>query len=263
MGRLIERRSVLGAPIAPVDYESAMAVMDDLIARGQGGYVVAAAVHVVMVARDDPATAAALAEATLVVPDGMPLVWAANLLGAELADRVYGPELMARYCARAAERGYRVFLYGGRSQRDVIELADRLRARYTGLDICGAHAPKDRLLDESRMRQAQESIDAAQADLVWVGLGAPWQERWMHAMRPRLKAPVLVGVGAAFDFHAGRVEQAPAWMQKRGLEWLFRFSREPRRLAGRYLRYNPRFVAAFARQYLGERLRERRPKSAR
>jgi N-acetylglucosaminyldiphosphoundecaprenol N-acetyl-beta-D-mannosaminyltransferase len=189
------------------------------------------------------------------VPDGQPLVWALNALGHRLSDRVYGPELMERACARAARNGQRFYLYGGRSQGALVELARNLRLRHPGLRIVGGHAPPFRPQTPAEEADVAADIARSGADVVWVGLGVPKQEKWMARMRESLDAPVLVGVGAAFDFHAGLVPQAPAWMQRVGLEWLFRLAQEPRRLWRRYLRYNPRFVAGFARQWLRSRRR--------
>jgi N-acetylglucosaminyldiphosphoundecaprenol N-acetyl-beta-D-mannosaminyltransferase len=248
----IPKRDLLGLPIALTDYGGAMNAMDVMIERREPGYVCAAAVHVVMVARHDPETRAALQGATLVVPDGRPLVWALNLLGAGLEDRVYGPELTERYCRRAVARGYRVWLYGGATPEALADLERALTARFPGIQIAGGHSPPHRQLttDEERALAAQINADAP--DVVWVGIGAPKQEQWMARMRPLVDAPVLAGVGAAFDFIAERKRQAPAWMQRAGLEWLFRLSQDPLRLGPRYLRYNPAFVVAFARQYLRE-----------
>jgi N-acetylglucosaminyldiphosphoundecaprenol N-acetyl-beta-D-mannosaminyltransferase len=241
-------------PLALTDYERTLDWMDATIAASGRAYVCVAAVHTVMLCAEDRAFAAAVRDAALVVPDGQPLVWALRALGHGLTDRVYGPELMDRACARAARTGTRIFLYGGRDDGALSTLADRLRERHPGLTVAGAHAPPFRPLSAAEEQAVADEINASGADVVWVGIGVPKQERWMAAMRGRLDAPVLVGVGAAFDFHAGLVAQAPARMQALGLEWAFRLSREPRRLWRRYLRYNPRFVAAFARQYARHRL---------
>jgi N-acetylglucosaminyldiphosphoundecaprenol N-acetyl-beta-D-mannosaminyltransferase len=249
----VPKRELLGVPIALTDYAGTMDAMDGMIERRDPGYVCAAAVHVLMVARHDPATRAALLGASLVVPDGRPLVWALNLLGAGLHDRVYGPELTVRYCRRAAERRHRVWLYGGETPAALEQLEQILSDRFSGIRLAGGFSPPHRPLDEDEEHRLAERINADSPDVVWVGIGAPRQEQWMARMRPLLEAPVLAGVGAAFDFIAGRRRQAPAWMQRRGLEWLFRLSQDPVRLAPRYLRYNPAFVAAFARQYARER----------
>ena len=252
----VPRRDLLGVPIALTDYERAMDTMDEMITRRERGYVCAVPVHGVMVAREDPEMRDALRGATMNVPDGKPLVWALNLLGEHLPDRVYGPELTDRYCARAAARGHRVWLYGGETPQALDELARALERRHPGIVIAGRWSPPHRPLGGGEERDVAARINADRPDVVWVGIGVPKQEKWMARMRPLLDAPVLVGVGAAFDFLAGRKRQAPAWMQRRGLEWLFRLSQEPRRLFVRYLRYNPAFVAGFVRQYLRER-RER------
>jgi N-acetylglucosaminyldiphosphoundecaprenol N-acetyl-beta-D-mannosaminyltransferase len=251
----VQTREILGVPVAMVDYDRAIAVMDELIERRTPGYVCAAPVHALMVAQDDPEMLSALRGSTMVVPDGMPVVWAANLLGERLADRVYGPELMWRYSRHSAQRGYRVWLYGGRDQGSLVQLALALRRSHPGISVVGGYSPPFRALDADEEAAVTRQINEAHPDVLWVGIGVPKQEKWMARMRDRLDVPVMCGVGAAFDFHSGRVSMAPAWMQRRGLEWVYRASQEPRRLLGRYLTTNPRFVAAFARQYLAERRR--------
>ena len=250
----IPSREILGIPIAMTHYAQAMDVMDEMITHRERGYVCAVAVHAVMVSQHDPEMRRAVTGSTLTVPDGMPLVWAANLLGENLQGRVYGPELMDRYCGRCAERGHRVWLYGGRDQGSLMQLALNLRRRHPGIEIVGGYSPPFRPLTAEEEDAIIEQINEARPDVVWVGIGVPKQEKWMAHMRPRLEAPVLCGVGAAFDFHAGRISQAPPWMQERGLEWIYRIAQEPRRLLPRYLSYNPAFVAAFVRQLVRERL---------
>ncbi len=244
---------VLGIPLALADYTATMDWMDAMVAGGHRGYLTAAAVHLVMVAQEDAATRRATQGATLVVPDGQPLVWALRALGHHDATRVYGPELMARYCERSARTGTRMYLYGGRTQGALVQLALNLRRRFPGLVVAGGYSPPFRPLTAAERDWVAEDVARSRADVVWVGTGQPKQERWMHEMRPLLDAPLLVGVGAAFDFHAGLVPQAPPWMQDVGLEWTYRLAREPRRLWRRYARYNPRFVSAFARQWSRER----------
>jgi N-acetylglucosaminyldiphosphoundecaprenol N-acetyl-beta-D-mannosaminyltransferase len=251
----VARRDILGIPIAMTSYAEAMDVMDGIVARRERGYVCAVAVHAVMVSQHDPEMRAAVTGSTLTVPDGMPLVWAANALGEKLHNRVYGPELMDRYCGRCAEKGHRVWLYGGRDQGSLMQLALNLRRRHPGIEIVGGYSPPFRALSPEEEDAVATQINEARPDVVWVGIGVPKQEKWMARMRPRLEAPVLCAVGAAFDFHAGRVSQAPPWMQQRGLEWIYRIAQEPRRLLPRYLYYNPRFMLAFARQMARERRR--------
>jgi N-acetylglucosaminyldiphosphoundecaprenol N-acetyl-beta-D-mannosaminyltransferase len=231
------------------DYERVMDWMDAMVAADARGYVTAAAVNLVMSAREQPETLAAVLGATLAVPDGMPLVWALRALGHSRATRVYGPDLMAKYCARAARAGTPIYLYGGRNDDDARELlARRLRERFPGLRIAGSSSPPFRELTPEEDEREIDAINSSGAAVVWVGTGQPKQERWMHEMRPRLTPPLLVGVGAAFDFHAGLVKQAPPWMQRSGLEWSYRLYREPRRLWRRYARYNPRSVVGSPRQ---------------
>jgi len=251
-------RVVLGVPLALTDYEHTLTWIDAAVAARNRSYVCVAAVHTVMACQEDPELRAAVLGADFTVPDGQPLVWALNALGHGLTDRVYGPDLMDRACARAANSGLRFYLYGGRNQGALAELARALRLRHPGLRIVGGHCPPFRPLTDAEEGAIAEEIDRSGADVVWVGIGVPKQEKWMARMRDRLDAPVLVGVGAAFDFHAGLVPQAPEALQRLGLEWAFRLVQEPRRLWRRYLRYNPRFVAGFARQYARHVTRSRR-----
>jgi N-acetylglucosaminyldiphosphoundecaprenol N-acetyl-beta-D-mannosaminyltransferase len=241
---------VLGIPLAISDYEEVLEWMDSMIAAGAKGYLTAAAVNLVMSAQEEPETLAAVLAATLAVPDGQPLVWALHALGHPRATRVYGPDLMAGFCARAARTEVPIYLYGGRSPRARELLEERLHQRFPGLRIAGGSSPPFRPLTAEEDEREIEMINASGADVVWVGTGQPRQEKWMHEMRPRLAPPLLVGVGAAFDFHAGLVSQAPLWMQRNGLEWSYRLAHEPRRLWRRYARYNPLFVMGFSRQYL-------------
>jgi N-acetylglucosaminyldiphosphoundecaprenol N-acetyl-beta-D-mannosaminyltransferase len=248
----LPRAEVLGVSLALADYESTMDWMDAVVAGGHRASLSAAAVHLVMVAREDDETRDAVQQ-TMTVPDGQPLVWALRALGHRRASRVYGPDLMAHYCKRSARTGVRMYLYGGRTDEALQQLTTALRRRYPGLQIVGGYSPPFRPLTDAEERDVVDDINASGADVVWVGTGQPKQEKWMAAMRGRLDAPILAGVGAAFDFHAGIVPQAPSWMQRLGLEWAYRLAREPRRLWRRYARYNPRFVAGFMRQYLAHR----------
>jgi N-acetylglucosaminyldiphosphoundecaprenol N-acetyl-beta-D-mannosaminyltransferase len=246
-------RALLGVELAVVDYEQTLARIDAMISGSERGYVCHVAVNALMNARRQPGAAAALREATLAVPDGMPLVWALRSLGEPIADRVYGPDLMLMQCERSLRTGARHFLYGGRSPEATARLSAALERRFPGIGIAGSWTPPFRPLSAAEEGEVAVAIDGSGADIVWVGLGSPRQETFMARMRSRLRAPVLVGVGAAFDFHAGLVPQAPPWMQRRGLEWLHRVGSEPRRLAPRYLRDNPAFLVGWARQWLRER----------
>jgi N-acetylglucosaminyldiphosphoundecaprenol N-acetyl-beta-D-mannosaminyltransferase len=244
---------LLGVPVGLIDYDQTLRWMDAMVAHGGRGYVCVCNVHAVMASSEDAELRAALLSSSVNVPDGQPLVWAINALGHALERRVYGPELMAQACERAASSGQRFYLYGGRDQGALFQLALRLRQRYPGIKIVGGYSPPHRPLTDEEREVVVAEINGARPDVVWVGIGVPKQEKWMAELRPLLEAPVLVGVGAAFDFHAGLVAQAPAWIQDAGLEWAYRLTREPRRLWRRYLRYNPRFVGAFARQLVADR----------
>jgi N-acetylglucosaminyldiphosphoundecaprenol N-acetyl-beta-D-mannosaminyltransferase len=244
---------VLGVPLALTDYGETIELMDGFIRERERGYICVCNVHTVMASHEDRELRSALHSSTINVPDGQPLVWAMNALGHQLESRVYGPDLMWRSCARAADTGARVYLYGGRNQGALVQLALNLRRSHPGIKIVGGYSPPHRPLTAGERDSALAEINHSRADVVWVGIGVPKQEKWMAAMRPDLDAPLLVGVGAAFDFHAGLVPQAPAWIQDAGLEWAYRLAHEPRRLWPRYIRYNPRFVAAFARQLARQR----------
>jgi N-acetylglucosaminyldiphosphoundecaprenol N-acetyl-beta-D-mannosaminyltransferase len=247
------RFEVLGVPLAVSNYVEVVRWMDAMVASDARGWLTAAAVNLIMSAREDPTTMHAVLDATLAVPDGQPLVWALHLLGHARATRVYGPDLMEHHCAHAARLSTPIYLYGGRSAQALELLRARLSERFPGLLIVGGWSPPFRPLTEAERAWVVREIDGSGAQVVWVGIGQPKQELWMSEMRPLLQAPLLVGVGAAFDFHAGIVSQAPSWMQRNGLEWIYRLSREPRRLWRRYASQNPRFMVGFLRQYLRER----------
>src|SRR3954454_16112022 len=249
----VRKRDLLGVPIAMTDYEGAMDVMDGMVARREKGTVAAVAVHALTVAHTDPEMMEALLGSTLVVPDGMPLVWAANMLGENLRGRVYGPELMRRYSQRCASQGHRVWLYGGRDQGHLVQLALRLRQRHPGIKIVGGYAPPFRPLTQEEEDALVAQVNHAKPDVLWVGIGVPKQEKWMHHIRERLDVPAMCAVCSAFASHAARISQAPSWMQDRGLEWTYRIAQEPRRLLPRYLYYNPRFMLSLARQLGRER----------
>ena len=239
---------VLDVPLALTDYSQMIEWMDGCVRHDHRGYVCVCNVHAVMAAGEDPELRSALDGASINVPDGQPLVWAINALGHSLTGRVYGPELMWRASAHAASTGTRFYLYGGRNQGALVQLALNLRQNHPGVQIVGGYSPPHRPLTGEEEDAIVDEINRSRADVVWVGIGVPKQEKWMARMRDRLDAPLLIGVGAAFDFHAGLVPQAPFWLQEAGLEWAYRLGHEPRRLWRRYVRYNPRFLAAFAGQ---------------
>ncbi len=248
----IPRVNILGVGVSAVDMAMALRSVDEWIQRRDPHYVCVTTVHGVMESQRDRMLRQIHNRAGMVTPDGMPLVWLSRLLGLRHVERVYGPDLMLAVCRRSVERGYRHFLYGGAP--GVAEaLATRLQARFHGLQIAGLEAPPFRPLTVAEDRATEERINAVRPDIVWVGISTPKQERWMASHVGRLTAPVLIGVGAAFDFHAGLKRQAPRWMQQSGLEWLFRLATEPRRLWRRYLNNNPRFLWLILHQLLGGR----------
>lgn len=246
------RVNVLGVGISPVSLREASERVVALATSHRGGYVCVTGVHGVMESHDDDALRAVHNHADLVVPDGMPMVWLSKLRGHPDVTRVYGPDLMLEVARRTAGSEVTHFLYGG-APGVAEKLAARLVARFPGLTIAGSYCPPFRALTDEETTAIVGAIDASAATIVWVGLSTPKQERWMHEFAPRLPGRVLLGVGAAFDFHAGLKPQAPSWMQRSGLEWLFRLITEPRRLWRRYLRNNPRFIGLTLLQLTGLR----------
>lgn len=241
MNQRIGRVDVLGVGISAVNLNTAIEEITSWVENREPHYVCVTGVHGVMEAQRDPALLAIHNSSGLTTPDGMPMVWAGHWAGAKSMGRVYGPDLMLSVLERAAQMGWKSYLYGGK--QGVPELvAARLTERIPNLRIVGTYSPPFRPLTPEEDREVVSRINASGAELVWVGLSTPKQERWMAAHVGLLQAPVLAGVGAAFDFHAGLVPQAPPWMQLRGLEWVYRLAKEPRRLWKRYLRNNPAFA---------------------
>lgn len=239
-------RSVVGMRVDATSYDDAIARTLDWAARGESRAVAIATVNNVMEAHDDPGFASVMAGCDLVTPDGMPLVWALRALGVGDATRVYGPELTPRLLAAAASEGVPVGFYGG-TDEVLSALLARVGRELPSLRVAYVFAPPFRPLRDAEDADVVEAIVASGCRILFVGIGCPKQERWMVEHRPRVPA-VMLGVGAAFDFYAGQKRQAPSWMQRNGLEWLFRLMTEPRRLWKRYLRHNPRFVALFGLQ---------------
>jgi N-acetylglucosaminyldiphosphoundecaprenol N-acetyl-beta-D-mannosaminyltransferase len=235
------RVDILGVGISAISLDGAVAEIMRWIAAREQHYVCVTNVHTVMECQRDATLLRIHNESGLTTPDGMPLVWCAKRAGAEGVTRVYGPDLMLALSGPLAAQGASVFLYGT-TTRTLELLSARLMADFPGLRIVGSYAPPFRPLTSAEDADIVQLINKSGADVVWVGLGAVKQEYWMAEHRESLDAGVLIGVGAAFDFHAGTVKQAPLWMQRHGLEWGYRLCREPRRLWRRYLRTNPAFV---------------------
>ena len=250
------KQSVVGVGISATSYAEVAAVCAAWVDRRRAGdvfprarMVTVTSVHGIVTGFLEPRFRAILNAADIATPDGMPVVWAMRSFGVTGQPRVYGPDLMLTLCESAARHGQRLFFYGAR-QQTLDTLAARLTVKFPGLQIAGAISPPFRALtpeeDAAYIRQILDS----RADIVFVGLSTPKQEHWMIDHRDRLPGLVLFGVGAAFDFHAGSVAQAPSWMQKRGLEWFFRLTREPRRLWKRYLLITTVFPPLWAMQKL-------------
>lgn len=250
-----ERRriDVAGVPVSAFSIPDAMATIEEWIARRERRYVCATSAHGVVECRSDPELRDIHRRADMVAPDGMPLVWMCRLLGKPDARRVYGPDLMRAMTARSAEQGYRQFYYGG-GPGVAEELSETLRERHPGLMVAGTYTPPFRALTEDEAQAAIDEINAAKPDIVWIGLSTPKQERLMAAFHGRVNAPVMIGVGAAFDFLSDRKSEAPSWLRGSGFEWLYRLVTEPRRLWKRYAVVVPVFLALAAGQLIRERL---------
>ncbi len=244
------KHNLLGVLIDATTYDEVVERVFDAARTATGLSVSATAVHGVMEGVHDPTHAARLNAFDILTPDGQPVRWALNALHhTGLRERVYGPELMLRCCARAASEGFPIYLYG--STRDVLRpLAANLEARFPGLRVAGSAESRFGMIGAGAQEEIASQIRASGAKLVFVGLGCPRQEIFTHGMRDQVSLPMLA-VGAAFDFHAGLATEAPAWMQRSGLQWLHRFVRSPRRLWRRYLLLNPEYVWRVLRQKFG------------
>jgi N-acetylglucosaminyldiphosphoundecaprenol N-acetyl-beta-D-mannosaminyltransferase len=247
-----DKVNILGVGVSAINMGMALAAIDRWIADRAPTYVCATTVHGIMESQFSEELRQIHNNAGLVTPDGMPLVWLTRLQGYAHVQRVYGPDLMLALCTHSVPQGYRHHFYGG-ADGVAQELARALIKRFPGLQVAGASTPPFRPLTDAEDERVVAEINATRPDIVWVGLGAPKQEYWMAAHVGRVTAPVLIGVGAAFDFHTGRKKQAPRWMQRNGLEWLYRLASEPRRLWKRYLVYNTLFVGHVILQISGFR----------
>jgi N-acetylglucosaminyldiphosphoundecaprenol N-acetyl-beta-D-mannosaminyltransferase len=237
----LPRVNVLGVGVHATTLEQAVTLSDCLLQSGARGYVCLTGVHGVMEAQRDPHFRRILNQAALCLPDGMPTVWLGHLQGHRPMGRVYGPDYMIALCRCSLSRRYRHFLYGGRPGVAGL-LRQRLQQRFPGIQIVGTYTPPFGSLSEVQERQLREQIAASRPDILWVGLSTPKQERFMAEHVGELDVPLMAGVGAAFDLHAGLVTDSPAWIKTCGLQWLDRLRKEPRRLWRRYLQNNPAFL---------------------
>jgi N-acetylglucosaminyldiphosphoundecaprenol N-acetyl-beta-D-mannosaminyltransferase len=244
------RINVLGIGISAINMRTALRLSDKLIHSNGRGYICATDVHTVIEAQTDPALRKILNRSLLTTPDGMPLVWIGKILGHKQIRRVYGPDFMLDLCHFGLHRGYRHFFFGGKP--GVVEkLSAKLQAKFPGLQIVGAVTPPFRSMRLNEEVAFAELVARAKPDVLWVGLGSPKQERFIARHSGRLDAKLLVGVGAAFDFHSGAVKEAPAWLKNSGLQWTHRLAQEPRRLGKRYLSCIPRFLWEIGLQFTG------------
>jgi N-acetylglucosaminyldiphosphoundecaprenol N-acetyl-beta-D-mannosaminyltransferase len=247
---LNERVNILGVGVSAINMTLSLRTIGAWINADDHQYICVRDVHGVMESQRDEALRQIHNHAGMVTPDGMPLVWLSRWMGHRHVDRVYGPELMLALCEYGLEKGYRHYLYGG-AEGVPERLAEALQKVCPGLQIAGMYSPPFRPLTDDESDQVVARINTAEPHIVWVGLSTPKQERWMAAHVGALDANVLIGVGAAFDFIAGTKRQAPRWIQRSGLEWLYRLVQEPRRLWRRYLVNNPLFIMRVAAQALG------------
>jgi N-acetylglucosaminyldiphosphoundecaprenol N-acetyl-beta-D-mannosaminyltransferase len=246
----IERVNVLGAGISVINLQTALTAIGDAVRARRKGYICVTGVHGVMEAQEDATLRRILNQAFLCTPDGVPMVWMGWLRGHREMSRVYGPDLMLEVCAWSEKSVCRHFFFGG-APGVAEQLRDNLTKRFPNLQVVGCYTPPFRPLNAEEEKQLQEMVHAASPDILWVGLSTPKQEKFMAEFLPRLDVTLMIGVGAAFDFHSGRVKQAPRWMQRTGLEWFYRLCQEPGRLAKRYIRNNPLFVVKIAGQLCG------------
>lgn len=240
---ILEHRQIVGMRVDITNYEDATKRIIAWAQEHESKSVFASNVHMTMETYDDPEFAQIVNNADLITPDGMPLVWALQSLGSRNASRVYGPTLTLDVCQAAAKTGIKIALYGGTNE-SLGAFTDFLQERFPGINIVCQISPPFRSLTMDEDTSYTNTIIDSGAQVLFVGIGCPRQENWIAKHQGKIPA-VMLGVGAAFDFHSGRVKQAPPWMQKTGLEWLFRLIMEPRRLWKRYFKHNPRFLFLF------------------
>jgi N-acetylglucosaminyldiphosphoundecaprenol N-acetyl-beta-D-mannosaminyltransferase len=246
------RANVLGVGVHAINMQQAVSYLIDAGCRRQKGYVCVTGVHGVMEAQTDEHFREILNSSLLTTPDGMPTVWVGKSTGHSEMGRVFGPDLMLNLCRESVSCGLKHFLYGG--QPGVAdELKRSLQERFPGLQIVGTYTPPFRQLNSEEQRQLAQQVKSVRPDIFWVGLSTPKQERFMAEYLPKLDASIMLGVGAAFDLHTGRMKDSPEWIKNAGLQWAHRLAQDPRRLWKRYFINNPKFIAAIAAQLIGIR----------
>jgi len=251
-GEIRPRVNILGVGVDAINMQTGVESIFSALHRGAGGYVCVTGVHGVMEAQRDAPFRRILNRSLLTTPDGMPTVWAGRASGFRTIERVYGPDLMLAVCERSLNNGESHFLLGG-AEGVAEQLREQLVRRFPGLAIVGTYTPPFRPLTAAEEDALVNQIETLRPDVIWVGLSTPKQERLMARLHERVAPAVMIGVGAAFDFHSGRVAQAPRWMQRHGLEWFFRALQEPKRLFPRYARNNLPFLYRIALQQCGIR----------
>jgi len=248
----LRRFNVLGVGINAINMQDALLLSDALIQSSGKGYVCLTSVHGVIESQSDPAFRKILNRSFLTTPDGVPTVWVGWLQGHRRIRRVFGPDYMLALCRWSVERGYRHFLYGG-ADGVAEQLASALIDKIPGLQVVGTYTPPFRPLNQFEEIELTAMVAETKPDVFWVGLSTPKQERFMAAYLDKLDVKLMAGVGAAFDIHTGRIKDAPRWVKNSGLQWLHRLFQEPRRLWGRYLHNNPRFLWNIGLQFLNLR----------
>ncbi len=236
------RFDVFGVGVDPLDLSTAADAVLRAAHSARCSYACLCGAHGVVEARRDPRLAAAFLEADLVLADGTPIVWVGKCEGFASVDRVFGPELMLEVMERSQVSGERHFFLGGKPGV-AEELSGRMKELYPRATIAGTYTPPFRPLNKSEEAELCAQLRACRPDIIWLGISTPKQELFMHAYRERLGVPVMIGVGAAFDFHTGRLHDSPRWIKRAGLQWLHRLAQEPRRLWRRYLKTNSIFIA--------------------
>jgi N-acetylglucosaminyldiphosphoundecaprenol N-acetyl-beta-D-mannosaminyltransferase len=240
--------NVIGAPIDVISFQQAIERISSWSLMHESRYVCITNVHSVVTASQEADFAKVLADADMCTPDGAPAAWLMRKMGYKNQERVNGPDLMWQYCAHAEKTGEMFYLFGG-EQSTLDVLHTKLKQEFPLLKIAGAYSPPFRALTDAEDIEIVDHINSSGAGVVWVSLGCPKQEKWMAAHRGRINA-VMIGVGAAFDYHAGTIARAPLWMQGNGLEWFHRLCSEPRRLWRRYLVTNSIFIVKALRQLI-------------